>query len=89
MDISDLPPVTGVWPPEDEQREVREIPPHEGFNHAIRDAVNRAADAWHEKGADPVKIWAEVDLLARVDIYNPGGIGQYAARLTPTSGPGG
>jgi hypothetical protein len=87
-DISDLPPVTGTWPP-DEDRELKDFPPHEGFDNAIREAVNRAAETWHEKGTDPIQVWARVDLYARIDIYNPGGIGQYGAKLTPTGGPGG
>jgi hypothetical protein len=88
VDISNLPPVTGTYP-EDSDREVAEIPPHAGFDLALANAVARAAETWHEKGTDPIKVWAKVDFYARVDIYNPGGIGQYGAKLTPTSGPGG
>jgi hypothetical protein len=89
VDISDLPPVTGTWPPDEEDREVQAVPPHEGFNNAIHAAVSKAADEWHEKGTDPIKVWARVDLYVRVDIYNPGGIGQYGAKITPAPGPGG
>jgi hypothetical protein len=89
FDISNLPPVTGTWPPDEEHRDLEKIPPHEGFDNAIQDAVDRAAAAWHKSGDDPIKVWALVELYARVDIYNPGGIGQYGAKLTPKPGPGG
>jgi hypothetical protein len=87
VEISDLPPVTGVWPP-DESQDVSRIEPHQGFNNAIGEAIDRAAETWHNKGDPSISVWARVDLFARVDIYNPGGIGRYGATLTPQD-PGG
>ena len=88
MEISDLPPVTGTWPP-DEDMDVSRVEPHEGFNNAIRAAIDEAAEKWHEKGTDPMTVWAKVTLYTRVDIYNPGGIGRYGATLSPENPPGG
>jgi hypothetical protein len=87
VDISDLPPVTGEWP-RDTDMDVSRVAPHEGFDNAIQAAIDEAAQKWHEKGSDPISVWAHVDLYARIDIYNPGGIGRYGATLTPGE-PGG
>jgi hypothetical protein len=85
----DLGPVTGTWPPEDQQFEKPpEIPAHEGFDKAFEQAIAQAADKWHPKGSGrKTEQWASVELWARVDIWNPGGIGQYSVKLNPESGP--
>jgi hypothetical protein len=81
--IENLPPITGTFP-KDDTNDVRDIPPHEGFNEAWRDVLDQAAEAWHEKGADPIEVPVKVELFARIDIWNPGGIGQYHVKVTPT-----
>jgi hypothetical protein len=78
-----LPPITGTFPKEDTQ-EIKEVSPHEGFNEAWNDAIEQAKELWHEKGAPRVEIPVTVEYHARVDIWNPGGIGQYHVKITPT-----
>jgi hypothetical protein len=81
-------PVTGTWPPADQQLErPPEIPAHEGFDKAWEQAIARAAEKWHTKGGPKTEQWASVEFFVRVDIWNPGGIGQYSVKLSPESGP--
>jgi hypothetical protein len=79
----ELRPITGTFPKED-TKEIREIPAHEGFDEAWNDAIEQAKELWHEKGAPRVEIPVTVEYIARVDIWNPGGIGQYHVKITPT-----
>ena len=89
MAMEGLGPITGTWPKERlGDDELREIPAHEGFNQAWRDALEQAERAWHTKGADRVEIPVTVEFLARIDIWNPGGIGQYGVKITPAGGGG-
>jgi hypothetical protein len=83
VDVESLPPVTGTYPP-DTQQDVTRLAPHEGFDLAFQDAIAKAADAWHKRGEDPVQVHADVDFAVRIDIWNPGGIGNYVVKLTPT-----
>jgi hypothetical protein len=79
-----LPPITGKHPRDDTQS-AREMPAHEGFDQAWDDAVKQAEDQWHRKGDPPVQIEVSVDYVARIDIENPGSIGQYKVIITPHS----
>jgi len=81
--IENLPPITGTFPKDGDPRDVRELSPHEGFDQAWKDVLDQAAEAWHRKGEDPVEIPVRVELFARIDIWNPGGIGQYRVKVTP------
>ncbi len=89
MAIEGLGPITGTFPKERlDDEDLQEIPPHEGFNQAWKDALDQAAKAWHKVGEPKVEIPVRVEYLARVDIYNPGGIGQYSVKITPLGGGG-
>jgi hypothetical protein len=79
-----LPPVTGEYPEAGEEPR-RDIPAHEGFDQAWDAALKKAAAAWHDKDAPPVSIPVSVEYIARVDIENPGSIGQYKVIIIPHS----
>lgn len=82
MAIEKLPPITGTYPKEDD-KELREIPAHEGFDQAWNDAIEQAKSAWHKEGDPRIEVAVTVEYRARVDIWNPGGIGQYHVIITP------
>ena len=80
----DFPPVTGTFPKDsDGGPDIRNLSPHEGFNAAWKDALDQAAERWHNQGDPPIEVPVLVEFYARIDIYNPGGIGQYHVKLTP------
>ena len=79
-----LPPITGEYP-EDDSQPARSMPAHEGFDQAWDNAVQKAADQWHRKGDPPMQVEVSVDYVARIDIENPGSIGQYKVIITPHS----
>jgi hypothetical protein len=80
-----LPPVTGKFPPDDQTVDrPPEIPAHEGFDKAWEDAIKQAEKAWHPQPGKDVQVWATVEYSARIDIWNPGGIGQYHVKITPS-----
>jgi hypothetical protein len=81
--IENLPPITGTFPTDDSQ-DVRGIPPHEGFDQAWDDVLDQAAKLWHENGEPPIQVPVKVEFYARIDVWNPGGIGQYKVKVTPT-----
>jgi len=64
--------------------DIKEIPAHEGFDEAWNDAIEQAKELWHKPGAPRVEIPVTVEYIARIDIWNPGGIGQYHVKITPT-----
>jgi hypothetical protein len=77
-------PITGIFPKDRlSDDELRELPAHEGFNQAWKDALDQAETAWHTPGEPRVEIPVTVEFLARIDIWNPGGIGQYGVKITP------
>jgi hypothetical protein len=85
MQSGELGPITGTFPKHplsDDQ--LREIPAHEGFDQAWRDAIAQAEKEWHSPGQDRVEIPVTIEYHARIDIWNPGGIGQYNVKITPT-----
>ncbi len=85
MAIEGLDPITGKFPKEpmgDDQ--LRELPAHEGFDQAWKDAIAQAETAWHRPDQDRVEIPVTVEYVARIDIWNPGGIGQYSVKITPS-----
>jgi hypothetical protein len=83
MSVQGLGPITGTFPPEGEDQEIKEIAPHEGFNQAWANALEQAAQEWHKEGDPRVEIPVTVEYRARIDIWNPGGIGQYHVIITP------
>ncbi|CAN5253461.1 hypothetical protein BH18ACT12_BH18ACT12_21530 [soil metagenome] len=80
-----LPPITGEYP-EGDAEPARSMPAHEGFDQAWDNAVKKAAEQWHRKGDPPVQIEVSVDYVARIDIENPGSIGQYKVIIKPAGG---
>lgn len=79
-----LPPIIGEYPKQGAEP-AREIPAHEGFDQAWDDALKKAAAQWHDKGAPPISVPVSIQYIARVDIQNPGSIGQYKVIITPHS----
>jgi hypothetical protein len=70
-------PVVGVYePPRDA---VVHVKPSDGFDRAFEDALKKAARRWGK----PQKVEVDVRLEARVDVWNPGGVGVYRAVMTP------
>lgn len=85
MTIEGLGPITGIFPKDrmsDDQ--LRELHAHEGFDQAWKDAIAQAEKEWHRPGEDRIEIPVTVEYQARIDIWNPGGIGQYAVKITPS-----
>jgi hypothetical protein len=85
MAIEGLDPITGKFPKERmSDQELRELPAHEGFDQAWKDAIAQAEKLWHDPGQDRVEIPVTIEYVARIDIWNPGGIGQYKVKITPS-----
>ncbi|MDX6484811.1 MAG: hypothetical protein QOE95_2584 [Gaiellaceae bacterium] len=84
MAIEGLGPITGTFPKDRlGDDELQEIPAHVGFDEAWKDAIAQAEKAWHSPGQDRVEIPVTIEYEARIDIWNPGGIGQYNVKITP------
>jgi hypothetical protein len=87
METDGRPPITGTFPKERlDDEDLLEIPAHEGFNAAWKDALEQAKKAWHKEGTPRDEIPVTVEYTARVDLWNPGGIGQYNVKITPSGG---
>jgi hypothetical protein len=65
------------------EKTVLELPPHVGFDRALDDAIDQAGKQWRTEGDAEESIEVTVELEARLDFWNPGGIGQYKAKITP------
>jgi hypothetical protein len=76
-----LPPVTGEYRVTPSPRR-RTITASTAFNNAWRDALKKAAAEWGEKGRE-VHVDVDVRYTARIDVWNPGGIGVCGVTLTP------
>ena len=74
-------PITGIFEPESTNA-VLETPPHVGFSKALGDAVDQADKQWRTKNEESIEV--TIELEARLDFWNPGGIGQYRAKITPS-----
>ena len=84
MAIEGLDPITGTFPKERmKDEDLLELPAHEGFDQAWKDAIAQAEKAWHSPGQPRVEIPVTIEYEARIDIWNPGGIGQYNVKITP------
>lgn len=73
-------PVVGTYkPPEGERQHFSATM---GFDRAMKAALDEAACQWPK----PAEFHVRVHFEARVDVWNPGGIGAYAVILDPTGG---
>lgn len=81
MAAKKLPPVTGEYRVTPSARR-RTIAASTAFNAAWRDALKKGAAAWGEKGKE-VNVQVGVRYDARIDVWNPGGIGICSVTLTP------
>jgi hypothetical protein len=70
-------PVTGNYKPRSSER--LEITPSAGFDRAFRVALAKAAQQW----GSPNEVAVDVHMRARIDIWNPGGVGMYSIILDP------
>jgi hypothetical protein len=78
-------PITGEHEPESKSA-LLETPPHVGFDKAWADAIDRAGRQWRSEDDPEESIEVTVELQARLDFWNPGGIGQYKVKITPAGG---
>jgi hypothetical protein len=76
-----LGPITGDFPPKGLLDMPSDILPHEGFDKAWDDALDKAAKSDEWRDAEPVDV--KVELEATIRIWNPGGIGHYKVIITP------
>jgi hypothetical protein len=76
-------PITGIYEPESKST-LLETPPHIGFDKAWRDALDQAEQQWRSEEEESIPV--TVELEARLDFWNPGGIGQYKVKVTPGGG---
>ncbi|MFN2627829.1 MAG: hypothetical protein ABR569_04230 [Gaiellaceae bacterium] len=72
-----LKPVTGTYKPRAAER--LEITPSAGFDRAFKVALEKAREQW---GA-PNEVAVNIHTQARIDIWNPGGVGMYMVTLSP------
>lgn len=72
-----LKPVTGTYKPRKTERV--EVTPSAGFDRAFKAALEKAREQW---GA-PNEVAVHVHTQARIDIWNPGGVGMYMVILSP------
>lgn len=72
-------PVVGTYRPPEGERQY--FSATEGFDRAMRAALDKARE-WPK----PAEFYVRVLFEARVDVWNPGGIGAYAVILDPTGG---
>ena len=81
MAMERLGPITGHFPPKGMLDRPEEIRPHEGFDKAWDDALDKvaASDEWRD--AQPVDV--KVEFVASIKIWNTGGIGHYSVIITP------
>jgi len=73
-----LRPITGTYTVPKPQRQ--RIAASSAFDLAFHDAVHKAAEAWGV-AANGTKV--EVQYRARIDIWNPGGVGWCSVTLKP------
>jgi hypothetical protein len=76
-----LRPITGTYTVPRAQRQ--KIAASVAFDFAWHNAVEKAADTWGP-AADGTKV--EVQYRARIDIWNPGGVGWCSVTLIPGGG---
>jgi hypothetical protein len=72
-------PIVGTYEP-GSRADILELPIHVGFDNAWRDAMDQADRMWRRGGEESIEV--SVELEARIDFWNPGGIGQYRIKVT-------
>ena len=75
-------PIVGVYEPERDS--IMKTPAHVGFDRAWEDALRQVDETWRREAEETIEV--TVELEARLDYWNPGGIGQY--RVKVSEGPG-
>ena len=76
-------PIVGTFTP-DSQNDILDTPPHVGFDRAWEDALDQADRNWRRDKEESIEV--TVELEARLDFWNPGGIGQYRVKLSEAPG---
>ena len=74
-------PIVGEFSP-DTRNDILETPPHIGFDRAWEDALGKADKSWRRGEDESIEV--TVELEARLDFWNPGGIGQYRVKISET-----
>jgi LytS/YehU family sensor histidine kinase len=75
---SELKPVTGTYTVPRALRQTA-VPSHV-FDIAFRNAVEKATQQWGPTN----QVTVDIQYRARIDIWNPGGVGWCSVKLTPT-----
>jgi hypothetical protein len=74
-------PVTGTFNVPKDRRE--SYPASHAFDEAWARALRRAAEQWRNEDGSEAQVRVRVEYTARVDVWNPGGIGVCGVTLTP------
>jgi hypothetical protein len=75
-------PIVGVFEPG--RNDILKTPAHAGFDRAWEHALEQVDEKWRRDTEEMIEV--TVELEARLDFWNPGGIGQY--RVKVSEGPG-
>jgi hypothetical protein len=75
-------PIIGVFEPAQDDR--LRTPPHTGFDKAWEDALDQVDRSWRREEKESIEV--TVELEARLDFWNPGGIGQYRVKISEAPG---
>jgi len=74
-------PIIGRFEPTSKD-DFLDTPAHVGFDRAWQDALDQAGKNWRRQEQEEIEVTVEYE--ARIDFWNPGGIGQYSVKITPT-----
>ena len=77
-------PIVGRYEP-GSHADILELPVHVGFDNALKDALDQAEQTWRRGGEESIEV--SIELEARIDFWNPGGIGQYRAKVSEQPNP--
>jgi hypothetical protein len=72
-------PITGIFEP-GSRDEILKTPARVGFDQAWQDAIRQAEEQWRSEDVESIEVTVEYE--ARLDFWNPGGIGQYKVKIT-------
>jgi hypothetical protein len=76
-------PIVGVFEPG--RNDILKTPAHDGFDRAWEDALEQADRTWRRDTEETIEVTVEME--ARLDFWNPGGIGQYRIKISEAPGP--
>jgi hypothetical protein len=76
-------PITGIFEP-DSRKALLDTPPHVGFDKALKNALDQVDEQWRTKDEESFEV--KIELEARLDFWNPGGVGQYRAKVSEQGG---